>query len=224
MKHVTLILTRKSQDASDPLEDFGSLSRSGRWGRMAVVEGPQVLSAHMSFFFEDEKKKNEAGLLQTVMRNPGAHRAEKIQLANRTVYLRVCGQDLSNVTEFDTMERFRHEAGKGYYMQVRPSPLKPYGLTMDYADVVAKLNKTGECLRVHGHGYKQQGTNVTAGILVHEAPHVGWLIGCIAPRILGHKVTNSHDRTPSTKAMEHIFKAMGGFRKGKSASLIVLDW
>jgi hypothetical protein len=224
MKHVTLILTRKSQDASDPVEDFGSLSSSGRWGRMAVVEGPQVLSAHVSFFFADAKKKNEMGLVEAVIQKPGAHRTETIQLANRSVHLRVSGDDISNVTEFDTMERFKHEGGKGYYMQVRPSPLKPYGLTMDYADVVAKLNKTGECLRVHGHGYKQQGTNVTAGILIHEAPHVNWLIGCIAPRVLGHKVLKSHDRTPSTKAMEHIFKAMGGFRKGKSASLIVLDW
>jgi hypothetical protein len=51
---------------------------------------------------------------------------------------------------------------------------------------MAELNKSGQCLRVHGHGYLQQGTSTPAGMLVHEAPHVGWLIGCIAPCLKKH--------------------------------------
>jgi hypothetical protein len=96
---------------------------------------------------------------------------------------------------------------------------------MSISPAVEKLNQTGRCLKVHGHGYQQQGSGATAGILVHEAPHVGWLIGCIAPRETNHR-RQGEDRRPSERAMEAIFTAMGGFREkgGAAAALIVLDW
>jgi len=122
------------------------------------------------------------------------------------------------------MERYRADSGTGFYMQTRPQPQKPYRLTMFVSTTVARLNTSGQCLRVHDHGYVQQGTGNEAGILVHEAPHVGWLIGCISPRLPNNRVTNSHDVTPSRQAMTAIFNAMGGFASGKDASLIVLDW
>ena len=59
---------------------------------------------------------------------------------------------------------------------------------------------------------------------MHEAPHVGWLIGCISPRPKNHRIPINHDKKPSRQAMAFIFEAMGGFRAGKEASLIVLDW
>ena len=115
-------------------------------------------------------------------------------------------------------------------MQTRPRT-EPYELSMIRSSAVAKLdekyamqlNPEGRCLKVHGHGYKQQGTGAEAGILIHEAPHVGWLIGCISPREK-NKRKQGDDRGPSQRAMELIFNAMGGFSVGTRASLIVLDW
>jgi hypothetical protein len=230
MSQVTLILTRT------PMQEFRYSGRSGRWGRMLVVEGPKVLSAR----FLPAAQAVAAGFASVVpgyvpvagLAPAAASRAcpasappngNTVPFADRALRLATDGGAIKRLTEFDTMERFRADDGKGFYMQVKPRPHKPYPLTMMTAGLVAKLNKTGHCLRVDDHGYVQQGTNQTAGILVHEAPHVGWLIGCIAPREKNKRIPNN-DRGPSQRAMDFIFRAMGGFREGKMASLIVLDW
>ncbi len=197
MSNVTLILTRQ------PLLEFNHGKRSGRWGAMAVLKGAKVLSA--GFSGQDDLYSG-------------------IDLNGRMLNIQTeGGGGLELVAEFDTMERFKSDSGKGFYMQVRPRPNQPYMLTMYKAGLVTKLNKSGNCLLVHGHGYKQQGTGNTAGILVHEAPHVGWLIGCIAPREKNNRVQSSN-AMPSRNAMETIFEAMGGFSVGKKADLLVLDW
>lgn len=194
---VALIMSRA------PVAEFNYGKMSGRWGNMVVVKGGKISSVS----FADQNGKASSG----------------IQLGGRALAIEMNGGDLEFVAEFDTMERYRADSGKGYYMQVRPRPAMPYMLTMFRAGVVAKLNSSGNCLFVHGHGYKQQGTGNAAGILVHEAPHVGWLIGCIAPRELNNR-RQSNDRQPSRNAMETIFEAMGGFAIGKQADLFVMDW
>lgn len=232
MSHVTLILTRT------PLLEFRYGKRSGRWGVMAVVEGPKVLSAKfvpgsMVLPALAAAAAVPSPLTPLLALGPAAHAASALledppyaptlAFAGRKLRLTTDSTPIKRVTEFDTMERFRADSGNGFYMQTKPRPDQPYKLTMFKSSTVAELNKTGQCLRVHGHGYVQQGTNTSAGILVHEAPHVGWLIGCISPREKNHR-TQGHDRGPSTRAMEFIFNTMGGFQQGKEASLIVLDW
>lgn len=233
MSHVTLILTRT------PTQEFRYGKRSGRWGVMAIVEGPKALAARFVPGSMVLPVIAAAAALPspltplmaigaTAVQAVAAHLeppalAPTIAFAGRKLRLTTDSSPIKRVTEFDTMERFRADSGNGFYMQVKPRPDKPYKLTMFKSSTVAELNKTGRCLRVHGHGYLQQGTNTPAGILVHEAPHVGWLIGCIAPREKNHR-TQGHDRGPSTRAMEFIFNAMGGFQEGREASLIVLDW
>jgi hypothetical protein len=227
MSNVTLVMSRT------PTTEFKYGAKSGRWGTMAVVEGPAVLAGNF-MGLTSEQGLLLAGVASTLITagavalNPFAAAAAKPQVASislggRTVLMLTAGGKITRVTEFDTMERFRADSGKGFYMQVKPRPQEPYLLTMMKSSTVAKLNKSGECLRVHGHGYVQQGTNTTAGILVHEAPNVSWLIGCIAPRLKGNRKQGS-ERSVSTQAMDFIFNAMGGFANGKRASLLVLDW
>jgi hypothetical protein len=229
MSHVTLILTRT------PLEEFKYGTRSSRWGRMAVLEGAKIRSAS----FRTAPVLPSA--LQAIV--PIAQAAARtiihavdiagvrspeptcplIPFADRALELTMAdGGTVTKLIEFDTMERFRADGGKGFYMQTKPRP-EPYDLSMFKSSTVAKLNQDGRCLKVHGHGYKQQGSGETAGILIHEAPHVGWLIGCISPREKNNR-KQSGERGPSQRAMEAIFTAMGGFGVGKPASLIVLDW
>jgi hypothetical protein len=199
MSNVTLILTRV------PVQEFNYGKRSGRWGVMAIFKGARISAA---------KFLSVAPV--------GAYGAGTT-LGGRALEITADGE-VECVAEFDTMERFRTDSNrKQFYMQVRPRPNQPYMLTMFRSSTVAQLNKSGECLRVHGHGYKQQGSSIDAGILVHEAPHVGWLIGCISPRFK-NKREQSSNREPSRQAMEFIFEQMGGFAIGKKADLLVLDW
>lgn len=224
MAHVTLVLCRT------PLEEFRYGHRSGRWGTLAMVEGPKVFGAIMGGVAQTAAVAGVAAVnaLSTAMAPFGMVNAKPglvpIGLGTKTVSLVTDGTQVSKLTEFDSMERFRADSGRGFYMQTRPRPEKPYRLTMFKSRTVAELNGSGECLRVHDHGYVQQGTGNPAGILVHEAPHVGWLIGCISPRPKNHRIPNNHDKAPSRQAMTAIFDAMGGFGEGKEASLIVLDW
>lgn len=197
MSDVSLIVTRT------PLAEFNHGKMSGRWGAMLVVKGAKISSI---------------GFPQ----NDGS--AAGHELGGKKLDIQTAdGGALEIIAEFDTMERFRADSGKGFYMQVRPRPALPYLLTMYRASLVAKLNSSGNCLLVHGHGYKQQGSGAAAGILVHEAPHVGWLIGCISPREKNHREQGSNHH-PSRNAMETIFEAMGGFSIGRKADLFVLDW
>jgi hypothetical protein len=197
MSNVTLILTRQ------PLQEFNQGRKSGRWGSLAVVTGAKISSA--GFSGPDDLYSG-------------------IDLNGRMLNIRTEGSEgLDLVAEYDTMERFRADSGGGFYMQVRPRPNQPYRLTMYRAGLVAKLNGSGNCLLVHGHGYRQQGTGNTAGILIHEAPHIGWLIGCISPREQNNR-TQTASNMPSRNAMETIFAAMGGFSIGTQADLFVLDW
>lgn len=201
MTNVTLIMSRT------PVAEFKNNGRSGRWGAMVVVKGAKIASVA----FSDQANGNSGG----------------IQLAGRTLDLQTAdgngGGGLDVIAEFDTMERFKADSGKGFYMQVKPRRAQPYLLTMYKAGLVAKLNKTGYCLKVHGHGYKQQGSGNDAGILIHEAPHVGWLIGCVAPRETNNREQFQSEQ-PSRRAVEKIFEAMGGFSLGRKADLFVMDW
>ena len=217
MAHVTLVLCRT------PLQEFRYGHRSGRWGTMAMIEGPKIYGV-LAGGVAQAAAQIAAAVLAPVTVFAGTPGAAPLQLGGKDFTLVTDGNAVTKFTELDSMERFRADSGHGFYMQTRPKPREPYRLTMFTSSTVAKLNDTGRCLRVHGHGYVQQGTHNEAGILIHEAPHVGWLIGCISPRPKNQRIPDNEDRAPSRQAMNSIFTAMGGFATGKEASLIVLDW
>ncbi len=76
----------------------------------------------------------------------------------------------------------------------------------------------GNCLRINGAVSRPE-----QGILIHEAPHVGWLTGCISPRNLSNFQTElvSRPRTnESYTAMTELFQSLGR----ESANFFVLDW
>jgi hypothetical protein len=236
MSHVTLILTRT------PLEEFHHGRKSGRWGRMKVVRGPVVRSARftgaaprrrapalppLADALEPVARTLATSVLRTVdmvgLRPP---RFQVMSFADRQLELETTGGKVEEVADFDTMERFRADPGQsGFYMQVKPSE-EAYPLVMTISSTVADLNDNGRCLRVDNHGYKKQGTRETAGILIHEAPHIGYLIGCISPRERNNRqqYEKGAKSNPSREAMDDIFEAMGGFTRNTTASLFVLDW
>ncbi len=222
-----------------PLEEVNFIGKNGRWGRMIVVKGGKVTSAKYTDIFNLPDLfaagpilgalGTFANLTSAVM-NGGIGKTT-FRVGYKGIALETFGGDVEVVARFDTLERFRTGSG-GYYCQLKPRPEKPYEIRMDisrnvkgYVDKEGKkhegVNSTGKCFRVHGHETICSG--VKAGILLHEAPHPGWLLGCIAPREINNKA-GSHDKAPSRNAMEGIFSLMGGFSEGKKADLLVMDW
>lgn len=192
MSNLTLIMSRT------PIAEFEYQGLSGRWGNMIVVKGAKIQSVRFC--------------------GQNDNTTESFKLNGQSLSITKTDENsLEFIAEFDTMERFRFEGGS-FYMQVKPRPNHSYILKKEIAGDIKKLNGSGQCLRVYGHGYPNKATGGIAGILVHEAPHVGWLIGCISPRELNHRQDWTTD--PTRSAMNKIFQAMDS----NIAELFVLDW
>lgn len=102
---------------------------------------------------------------------------------------------LDEMARYTVMERTDHNV-----VILPGSNSKPYTVVFEMKNSkVIELPRTkGNCLRVRG-GH----TTAEQGILLHAAPHVGWLSGCISPRKLGDRALN----TDSTyDAMEDLFR------------------
>jgi len=126
---------------------------------------------------------------------------------------------LTAVKRFTTMERFKADSGSGFYVQLRPRPT-PYWISRESNNHAVKGIRTGHdgrCFRVHGGRSEAE-----KGILIHEAPHVGWVIGCIGPRPLKNFALEFANTTgnESYKSMDELFAFVGYDR----ADLFVLDW
>jgi hypothetical protein len=169
---------------------------------MIAVKGPEVTAAKLV---------------------PGRSTAQDdpncIPTQNGTLQLTTSGGAIVEVKRFTTMERFKADVGKGYYVQLRPQSL-PYPITYEphnknVKDLWGKTHP-GECFRVHGGHSLAEG-----GILIHEAPKVAWLTGCISPRPLGDYGKKFHDAkgNPSNLAMTELIQFVG-----KTGKLFVLDW
>jgi len=191
---VTLVLTR------NPLNAFMHGRQSGRWGQLIAVEGPKITSVRLL--------------------NGGTAGAGTIDIATGTLKFSTDGAPITDVKKYTSMERFRSDSGKGVgYVQLHPKP-DPYRITYEIGNSAVKelrRGHDGRCFRVHGGlpGPEQ-------GILIHEAPHVGWLIGCISPRPLDNFETefDNAPRNPSYNAMDELFRFVGP----GAADLFVLDW
>ncbi|MCW5964132.1 MAG: hypothetical protein KIT83_08840 [Bryobacterales bacterium] len=216
---VTLILTRT------PLKEFSHGRRSGRWGELVAFKGPKVSSARLLPKTPFSGGANPLAAVGQVAVSIGRTMAAALQgkihlvpVNHGILELSLADGPVFGVQRFTSMERFKADSGNGYYVQLRPRPT-PYGLTFEKANsAVMKLRPghDGRCFRVHGGQTKPE-----KGILIHEAPEVGWVIGCIAPRPLNN-FTIAHKNTPgnpSHKAMDELIAFVGA-----RADLFVLDW
>jgi len=121
--------------------------------------------------------------------------------------------DIREIDRFTTIERLNG------MVQLPPQYRignKAYGLEYEPTNpVVIKLKSTGgKCFHVRG-GL----THAQRGILIHEAPHVGWLEGCIGPRRLGDKSKDDRAADSAKTAMNVLFSL-----HPKPSELWVLDW
>lgn len=203
---VTLVLTRFPLVLS--CVKTGKTAKDACWGRLFVVAG-SLAGARFDRAGSDRPTNGKTIEVTT--------RAGK-----RTLHLVAERGEIGAVREFDSLER----AGGFVHLEANTDAVPFYPLKAEINFRVrdsfeaggVKDHNGGRCFRVLKHPNKRS-DGVVAGILVHEAPHVGWLTGCIAPG----KRQGDHFGDSSRRAMNEIFQMMGGFAPNKSARLIVLD-
>jgi hypothetical protein len=185
-----------------PLTSSANIKRvSGMWGTMAMIVGGPVRAAQFDFPIMGPLAPEE--------------RQESLTLNCRPVHLIVKGE-IKSKKEFTTVERYRTDSGAVNqwdfgYVRLRAREL-PYDLRAETGNSVVKTLRPGHdgaCIRVFGGETAQQ-----RNILIHEAPHVGWVIGCIGPRPLGdRRAFDNEPRNPSDLAVREIIanlKSRGG--------------
>ncbi len=146
----------------------------------------------------------------------------QLSLNNRSVYAAVKGEVVSTHL-YTTIERYRTNDGTvnqwdfGYVRLVGRE--SPYGLRVERNNSVVRTLRRGHdgiCVRVLGGATAQQ-----ANILIHEAPHVGWVVGCIGPRPHGdRRAFENRPGNPSDLAVRGIVDELA--RRGGNGSLFVL--
>lgn len=194
--------------AGRPLTKSANRKRvSGLWGTMLMVIGAPIRVAHFDLPVEAQLQDGE--------------REVRFTINNRTVYAAVSGEVVSTRL-FTTVERYRTDDGKvnkwdiGYVRMV--SREEPYGLKVEKNEVVKTLRRghDGICLRVLGGATQQQ-----RGILIHEAPHVGWVVGCIGPRPHGdRRAYDNVPGNPADKAVREIVAEVA--KRGGKGTLFVM--
>lgn len=204
--NVTLVLTRFPLMLS--CVETGKASKDACWGRLFVVAGC-LASARFDHAGFDRPANGKTIEVTT-------------HAGKRTLHLVAEHGEIGAVREFDSLER----VGGFVHLDANTDAVPFYPLKMEINFRVrdsfeaggVKDHNGGRCFRVLKHPTKKS-DGVMAGILVHEAPHVGWLTGCVAPgKRQGDRFGDS-----SRRAMNEIFQMTGGFAPNKSARLIVLD-
>ena len=191
----TLVLSRKPDSVfQNPL----FRTQYGRFGTMVVVQGGEVTSVKIS------QSNGSAGSDAEIAVPAGV-----LEISTSD------GDEVEEVSRYTTIERM------GGYIQLKPQEYNgnvyksgAYQLTYEPTNpVVAELAGTGgRCFRVHGGVTAQE-----RGILIHEAPHVGFVKGCIGPRRIGD--INPGYSASAHSAMEELFAL-----QPRPSALFVLDW
>lgn len=192
----TLVLSRRTGCV------FGSSLFDDQWGRfgtMIVLQGGEVTDVDVS--------------------PPGAATATGSGgISGPTGTLDITTSDggaVSEISRYTTIERW------GGYVQLKPQRYNgktykdgAYGLRYeDRNTAVIQLGGTnGHCFRVLGGVTEKE-----RAILIHEAPHVGWLTGCIGPRAYEDYALGN--TTTSHTAMLELFAL-----RPRPTALFVLDW
>ncbi|MGO9894278.1 MAG: hypothetical protein ACLPX8_08720 [Bryobacteraceae bacterium] len=188
----TFVLTRKPDAIFQSSEHK---NQSGRFGTLIVLQGGKVTHAQIT---------PQGGTGSKISAPTGFLDVQTLE-----------GSGVTEVARFTTIERM------GGYVQLKPQSHKghvykkeAYPLTYETGNkAVSELKGTnGQCFRVHGGLTAQE-----RGILIHEAPHVGWLVGCIGPRRLNDRSTGSTGTAHT--AMGDLFRIVP-----RPSQLFVLDW
>ncbi len=224
MSYITFIMTRK------PLEEVNFGKKNGRWGRMVVVRGGFVTGGRvvnpgsLPDLFSPAVAPSASGVFEGCA-DTNSHLGigtTTIRVGQQGICLDTAVGGVEVIGRYETLERYRTDSDKSkFYVQLKPRPQEPYTIKMDISQNVKELNGSGHCFRVLGHNTLNS-KGYMAGILIHEAPHPGWLVGCIGPRPANFRAVN-HDKGPSRSAMQSIFAHMGGFSYGKRADLLTMD-
>jgi hypothetical protein len=215
--HITLIHTRypldefvwdqatdKNNDDVDTAEQRAHLYTprpgtfrpqiSGQWGTMMMITGPKITHASFTPRVPDWR---------------GGESTVELDFVGRKLQLGVVGRDsIPMATKlFTTIERYRTDAGHlnqwgfGYVRMV--SREEPYGLRNEPNNPVVKKylkRGNGACIRVLGGESQQQ-----QAILIHDAPNVAFVTGCIGPRPHGDRTPYKNvANNPSDKAVQEI--------------------
>jgi hypothetical protein len=131
-----------------------------------------------------------------------------MDFVGRKLHLAMLGQDpIESVKLFTTVERYRTDNGSlnqwGFgYVRMLSRP-EPYTLRNETGNPVVKKylkRGKGDCIRVLGGATAQQ-----QAILIHDAPHVGFVIGCIGPRPWNDRRAYTNvANNPSDRAVQEI--------------------
>jgi hypothetical protein len=190
---LTLILTRFPLIVSCYRD-----SKDACWGRLFAVQG---CVSRASF---DASRLNGSGEVTSLEVNTNA--------GKRELHLRVESGAVGAVREYDSLER----VGDYTHLNANHESMPFYPLKKEVNSNVLQIDGSdGQCFRVLNH-INRNNKGVLSGILIHEAPHVGWLIGCIAP---GRRSEKDTFGSSSRRAMKEIL----ALAKGGNARLIVLD-
>jgi hypothetical protein len=230
--HVTLVHTRFPFDefiyeAGENVDDVDNLSAedraklyrtksgqsrprvSGHWGTMAMIIGPRI--AYASF-------TPPAEFPQGVTHNLA------MDFVGRKLHLGLVGESqIQSMKLFTTVERYRTDSGQlnewgfGYVRMLSRS--EPYGLKNETGNPIVRKylrRGKGDCIRVLGGATTQQ-----QAILIHDAPHVGFVIGCIGPRPWNDRRAYPNvANNPSDRAVQEIMAELS--KADGKGSLFVL--
>ncbi|MDQ6436942.1 hypothetical protein RB623_23065 [Mesorhizobium sp. LHD-90] len=200
---------RLYRTARQPLNMPANRKRySGLWGTMMMVIGGPI---HCAQFDQPVPADMLCGGRQV-----------EFTINSRKVFVATFGDVLSTKL-FTTVERYRTDDGRvdiwdiGFVRLMRRD--KPYGLRVERNNSAVKELRPGHdgiCLRVLGGSSLQQ-----QAILIHEAPNVGWVTGCIGPRPHGNReVFENKTGNPSDLAVREIIREVD--RRGGKGQFYVL--
>jgi hypothetical protein len=194
---------------SEPLDKPPDVKHfSGRWGSLLLLRGPQVF-----------------GVVPIVGNSapPATVGAQYVTLADKKLQLTTDGVPVTFSKEYTSMERYRTDFGslEGRWIMLHPQS-KPYGLRYEPGNSrVKKLWKgrhSGNCIRVLGGNAGPE-----QGILIHEAPNVAWLEGCISPRPKDNKREfENADGNPSNVAMNEIMRDLNVSGGGLGSLFVIV--
>jgi hypothetical protein len=179
---------------------------SGRWGSLLLLRGPQIYAVVP--IADGDKAPATVG-------------PQYVTLADKKLQLTTDGQAISLSKEYTSMERYRKDDGAldGRWIMLHPRP-NAYELTYEPGNEKVKTLRpgySGNCIRVRGGN-----PGAEQGILIHEAPNVTWLEGCISPRPKDDlREFEDKDGNPSYLAINEIMKELNTYGGGRG-SLYVL--
>jgi hypothetical protein len=184
---------------------------SGRWGSLLLLRGPRVYSVLSIPNTSPDTSKA-----------PATVGTQYVTLADQNLQLTTDGQEIGLSKEYTSMERYRTDYGelRGRWIMLHPRP-NAYDLAYEPGNPVVQSLRpgySGNCIRVRGGnpGSPEE------GILIHEAPNVTWLRGCISPRPKDDlREFDNSDGNPSNLAINEVMGELNTYGGGRG-SLYVL--